>query len=507
MGAQIILDIVPQRITRAAWAGVWDEVRALLEAWPGRLLGHDWGTVAGVPLPMLTRSVERDPGDPTARRITVAGERRTLAAGAVQTLHRDLDRYLGRCPPDAAPPEDILHIAAGALDAADGAARAMPAYPVPPASRRGVPSGHVADGVVQVFGDAPAAPGCALPLLGAALLVEARLPRAALVHGDLDRAEAEAARRWAEEVLGGPIALPVRVDAWRLVERLGTRFSGPALVRAVERLYCCPPSKRDIVLLGLFSREDAEPWWLGKLCTAATARPGAVSELAAAYLEATGDLPRLCGLTCLDARGPRWPPGALVQVLATMRPRPDAAAVEHALALVFGAGAPRLVTAFRTALTSTGAPVSVRPAPDGAHRSFPDLLDGPATLSSPADLTQPQRDRVLALAWLARTLLEASGAPGEAAADRLTQVRAIATSMARSGPALTEDAWAWIEREQDLPLLRFLAAVAALDPADAAGPVARRAIFENRALAAYAAAASADAALMAAVSARVAAVG
>ena len=59
--------------------------------------------------------------------------------------------------------------------------------------------------------------------------------------------------------------------------------------------------------------------------------------------------------------------------------------------------------------------------------------------------------------------------------------------LARGGPILTEDAWDWIDREDDPDLCAFLAALATLEPADAEGAALRRALLENRALCRYAA--------------------
>lgn len=275
MGVLIILDIVPQRIEPRAWAEVWDEARRLLSAHPAELVGYDWITIAGVPLPVYTRGVERSADDPVARRIVVTGDRAAMSAGPQQTVFRDLDRYLARCPPETEPRDDILLAAAGV-----NAARA-PAFPVPTTPPR-AHAAHVRDGMVRVLGDEPCATPCALPLLAAAMVVEARLPRRAMVHGEIDREQAEAARRWAEAVLGPerPIALPVRVDAWRLVERLGSELRGPALVRAVDRLHLAAPGKKDAALLSIFGHAEADAWWLDKRRLAGRAgddRPAASS--------------------------------------------------------------------------------------------------------------------------------------------------------------------------------------------------------------------------------------
>src|SRR6185312_3069512 len=83
--------------------------------------------------------------------------------------------------------------------------------------------------VGRVFGEGEQSPSCQLALLAAAMVVESRFPGDALVSGCFDREKAELARRWASGVLGTSVALPVRVDAWRLAERLGARYAGKAL--------------------------------------------------------------------------------------------------------------------------------------------------------------------------------------------------------------------------------------------------------------------------------------
>lgn len=85
-------------------------------------------------------------------------------------------------------------------------------------------------------------------------------------------------------------------------------------------------------------------------------------------------------------------------------------------------------------------------------------------------------------------------------------LHALATSLARSGPTLTEDAWAWMTREEDPDLLSFLTALAALDAHAGLGTV-RRALLESRVLRHYALGALRNEALMAAVEARIQAAG
>ena len=333
VGVHVVLDIVPQRIDPEAWAEVFEATRALLEAHPARLLGYGFRAVGGVRVPVFTRGVGQGERGSADRRWCVVGDRATLGTGERQRMYRDLGRYVTRVPHRPRAPPIRL---AGARE------RAAPVDILTSWADEGAPPE-----VVRVFGEGEQSEPCRLPLLAAAMVVETRFPRDALASGRFDREQAEAARRWAKGILGHALALPVRVDAWRLIERLGVRLEGAALVRAVDRLYLAEPGVRDAALLGVFGRSEAAPWFAGKLREhAAPGDPGARA-LLAAYLDAAGDLGRLAGLACVDARGPRWPPEAFVAALAWPgsrgpRSRLDGAAVEHALGVVFGEGAATL---------------------------------------------------------------------------------------------------------------------------------------------------------------------
>ena len=73
-----------------------------------------------------------------------------------------------------------------------------------------------------------------------------------MVWGDIDRADAERARRIAAPILGRELALPVRVDALRLIERLRAVYGPRRLAGAFERVYCgaVPISRDALDMLG-----------------------------------------------------------------------------------------------------------------------------------------------------------------------------------------------------------------------------------------------------------------
>ncbi len=378
MGVHVVLDIVPQRIDPAAWADAFEETVRLLAAHPARLLGYGFRFIAGVRVPVFTRGVEQGGHDPAERRWCVVGDRATLGTGERQRMYRDLRRYAARAASPAAEVEgDVLVLVLVPAGEADGGHPPRPALGAP----------------ARVFGEGEQSPSCQLALLAAAMVVEARFPRDALVSGRFDREQAEVARRWASSVLGRAVALPVRVDAWRLVERLSPHFEGKALVRAVDGLYLAEPGPREAALTGIFGR------------SALRAQEGVASARA---------------------------------------PSPPAAA---------------------------DAPAGDVPA-----------IDVLATRTSPAELDGAQRGRIHALARAVQQGVER----GPAASMSVSAQAAVATAVARGGPTLTEDAWDWIEREEDTELRGFLSALAAFDPADQDQAALRRVLLENRALCRYA---------------------
>jgi hypothetical protein len=425
MGGHVVLDIAPRSIDRAAWAEAFEETRRLLDAHPAGLFGYGFRVVAGVRVAVFTRAVVQGGDDPAERRWCLVGDRATLWRGERQRLYRDLGRYAAQVSRDPVPEDAEEDVLFGAANMLPGPSRCPP------------------PGTVRVFGEGEQSEPCRLALLAAAMVVETRFPRQALVSGTFDRIQAEAARRWAKGVLSCTLALPVRLDAFRLVERVGARRDGEALVRAVDRLLLAETGPREAALLGVFGRR-AEPWFAEKL----QEHPVEAEEtrrLLSAYLTATDDRARLRHLACTDGRGPRWPPETFAGALT-------------ALGETRGGG--------DAAISRRGAELQ----PSGAERL--------ASVASPGELDEAERGR---LERLAVSVKEAG--PISTGAAR----RTVAGLLARGGSTLTEDAWDWIDREEDPSICSFLVGLAALDPADADQADLRRALLENRALCRYAA--------------------
>ena len=111
---------------------------------------------------------------------------------------------------------------------------------------------------------------------------------------------------------------------------------------------------------------------------------------------------------------------------------------------------------------------------------------------APSELSAEQQREVQALAFAAIHRRQGATGAQAAAPSSLGLRRAFAVALAQAGPTLTEDAWAWIEREEDLDVLGFLAALATMPARDPEAARLARAIFESRELCRFAVAATRD---------------
>ena len=524
MGVHVKLDIDPGGIDAAVWAEVYDETLRLLKAWPERLVGWRWKTVEGLRVPMYARSLARRRRDPARTYWAVTGDRVTLRTGECQEMHRALEHYGA---PGAACDDILLY-----------------------AARRDDGSG----GPVNVFGRKTQGHSFHFAVLAAAMLVEERFPKHAMVRGDIDRGQAEAARRMAEPILGRPLPLPVRVDAPRLIERLRAGFHRDALMWAFELTYLDDSTARHEAVLRAFEGDAGERWWVESYKRFASHRSLGAIDLLIAWFNAERDLATAARLVCCDERGPRHAPSdfldALLSTWVTLPPtsrapfapllRPEGAAhtvfgllggfifdqsiagrksrcwlqpeaVEAGLRDAFGDAAEALCADLRARSATELARLDreaegARALVERGNARFVDDPDEVPEVRSPAKLGARQREVLEALAWrversLAGLRRDASklavdlGAPGD--------VRClVARMLADGGPTLTERAWTEILASEDADELCWLFVLAGFRAPNDALARTQVALFERPRLRAYARAVGRDPARMAAIDAR-----
>jgi hypothetical protein len=508
MGVHVILEIDPRGIDAEAWAAVHDETLALLEAWRPRLLGWGARTIEGARVPMYQRSLRQGEGDPGGVHWSVVGDRESLETAECQSLYRDLARY-GRRGRRRDPAGDDLVVSAAA------------------------PENEDMSGPARVFGDKTQGHPYHFAVLAAAMVVEERFPRHAMVGGDIDRGQAEEARRLAAPILGRELPLPVRVDGPRLIERLRTRYQGEALAEAFERAFLEDEGARQEAMLRAFPGEDGAALWLRDLGHHEKPDTLGVIRLVISWLNAGRDLRELLRRACLSPDGPRFAPEELVDTLASTwvmvplsarapldafrRPRGAAhsvaslfgsilldmeamgrhlrihltpATIADALAEVFGDRGPAL----HARLTAESAKRErelrahagdVERLVEEAHDAAGDDTERLATLPSVDALGPIQKIGVRAMAWNTRRALASLREDTKTAAllgDLKEAKRALVRVLSTHTPTLTEDAWDAMLGEQDPEVVAWWLALACLSASELHASQVKRALFENPAL-------------------------
>lgn len=204
MGICIHTIVDPSCISRAAWERVYDETVTVLRRWPDPPIRPRYRTIAGVELVVYSRDVvDADGWD-------ICGD----ANSRLRAESIELERGLGVDVPRE-PPSDIV-------------LRAL-ASESPPYSRQGLRW--------LLSNKTQNKPFHGL-VLAVAMLLEHRLPHAALAGGDFTPEQAEEARARLEAILGEAVPLPLAADLPRLRARLEPHLQGAALYEAVQTLSC-----------------------------------------------------------------------------------------------------------------------------------------------------------------------------------------------------------------------------------------------------------------------------
>ncbi|WP_437982568.1 hypothetical protein [Sorangium sp. So ce117] len=511
MGVHVILDIDPRGIDEAEWAATYDATLALLSAWQPRLLGWGWRSIEGVRVAMYMRSLRRDVDDPRRACWSVVGDRDTLQTAECQSLYRDLGRYTARR--DQGPDGDIVVTAA-------------------------MPDKGDTGGPARVFGDKTQGCPYHFAVLAAAMLVEERFPRHAMVWGDIDRGQAEEARRLAAPLLGRELPLPVRVDASRLIERLRARYAAGALPGALKRVFLGEESEQREAMLRAFPGEDGAREWQRALAECKSPASLGAVRLVIAWLNAGRGLRDACRIACLAPEGPRFPPEDFIATLASTWVAVPPPACEPLSALCKPPGAPHTVASLLGAFFLDKAAagrhlrIGIEPRAIAADLSevFGDrgpalaaqLRDKSAAIEAQlrgladdmnafvaeagdlagddtealavlrsADAMGPnQRTWVRAMAWSVMTVLAGlrGGEPkiAEALDDAAQGKRLLVRMLAEGSPVLTEDAWDGVLAESKADVIAWWVALVSMRASELHASQVCRAFLENAELRAYA---------------------
>lgn len=513
MGVHVILEIDPHCIDKSAWAAVYDDTLALLEAWQPRLLGWGQRSIEGIDVPMYTRSIRQDEDDPNEIRWSIVGDRDSLQTAECQSLHRSLGHYADRRSQGTQAREEILITAAR-------------------------PNRDDTVGPVRVFGNKTQGCPYHFAMLAAAMLVEERFPRHAMVWGDIDRGQAEETRRMAAPLLGRELTLPVRVDAPRLIERLRAHYDEDALPGVFARMFLGEMDERHEAMLHAFPGESGARQWQRALADCKSPTSLGAIRLVIAWLNAGRDLRDACRLACIAPRGPRFSPDAFIDAIASTWVAIPLDARESLDVLRKPSGASHTVASllgsFFLDMAALGRHLRIHLTPDSlaadlsaafgdqglalavrlseksvkieaqlrersgdvsafvarASEQSSDDMEALVILRSPVQMRPNQRTWVRLMAWSVMTALASlrDGSPKIAAALGCAEEakRLLVRVLADRGPVLTEDAWDELLAESDVEVLAWWVALVSMQADELHLSQIRRAFFENGELRRYA---------------------
>jgi hypothetical protein len=362
------------------------------------------------------------------------------------------------------------------------------------------------------------------------MLVEERFPLHAMAGGDIDRGQAEEARRLAAPILGRELPLPVRVDAPRLIERLRARYEGEALASAFERAFLDDVGEGQEAMLRAFPGAEGAAVWVRSLAKHKSPSSLGVTRQFVTWLNAGRDVEELCRLACFAPEGPRFSPEGFIDALAStwvavprtarepldvfQRPRGashtvaslfgsflldmeatgrhlrvhvEVTALTAALGAAFGDQGPALAARLlkkseKTATALQERARDVEALVESASANADDDTEALATIRSTEALGPNQRMMVRVMAWNAMKgirSLEEDPKLATIMADWREGKRLLARMLSERGPRLTEDAWDDIVAEQDPEVVGFWLALACMNASELHASQVRRAFFEN----------------------------
>lgn len=289
MGIYLTLDILPHAIDPAAWSDLYEETRAFLAACPQGIVRLRRKAVGKAERIYFSRNLEREDdeaGPDDGHFWTVGGALEDLSSAETFDLYRNLDHYRRSWDGSLTAPgpnDDIL----------------------------------TGMGTRTVFSAKTQGGGCHIPLLGAAMMIETAFPLAAVVSGDIDAETAREAQALVTAVCGRATALPVRVDAVRLLHRLSADRDAAQAMDDFDDLFLGPMDQGLRVLADAFG-EAALASWYGDLMNKNEAWPTRLGgqRMITHWLNAGLSVDRLIELACVDDAGPHADPVELAEALA-----------------------------------------------------------------------------------------------------------------------------------------------------------------------------------------------
>lgn len=508
MGVYLRLTIIPGRINHAEWLDVYEDSLALLHGYPGEMMGIKYEKINSIERRVYSRTIEHDADDPEQRHWHVVGDFQSKATGESFVFYSNLDCYgeMGiRSKNQTDEAEDII------VDIVEE-------------------KGHHC----EVFSSKTQGHPYHIPLLAVAMLVEDHFPEYAHVSGDIDRYQAEQAQAFAKSILKKEIALPICVNSSRLFERIGRHYPGMKAIEYFDQIFRGDRVNKFEALYQLVDGKAFIQYFLDELQHYISPGQLGVIDLSMVWLTVTKDLKTLCELACLNEKGPRFDPIEFSKALAAtwlsieqplrdamkpfrksegeidtidtllgsiifdmgglkgrnMRFYLDEKMVLEILSQLFPDQSTTIENAFKAENQKIKKDLT---ASEKGIQEFiktsnndPEAGDGSSfiLLKSAKELSERQRVMLQSIAYgLANAAARLFKKYPEILKGSSQQLRKkIVAVTNKQGLTLTEDAWKWIDRENDPELLKLILILVSVDSHEQRFSNIKRGLLENRKL-------------------------
>lgn len=278
MGTYIGLSLLPKGVSQLHWGKVYEESLELLNAFPfADIIEKDY---FGLTIPVFVQAKEKVK---QKKFWQFCGDLNSKKYGETFKLYKDISVYKKSIESDER--KDIL------LE-------------------------NQAQHIVNIFDSKTQGHEYHLYILAIAMLIESRLPKYALVSGNIDYKQCVKAKEWADMHLSTPIDLPVRVNAERLLSRFSHINNDVDKIEILERWLIADQEKKFEMIFNLFSRESFVQWYLRNLRSYSSPVQVGSLKLMIYYLNIVKDIKSLIYLACKHEDGPEFHSLEMIKAIA-----------------------------------------------------------------------------------------------------------------------------------------------------------------------------------------------
>jgi len=208
--SRVYLNVIEERVSRAAWGRIYERARRVAKQWQPRPLAPGWRQVGKERVAQYVLDIETEYG------LSIIGDAESRTTGECFTFSPRVGGAASRCG------------AEGSLGTADDVLLAV-------ARQHEL----MAEEPAELFGEKTLGLPYHTLIVALGLLVENSLPGTAVVNGEITVSAGNEARRGLASILGEVFELPVVTDAERVRKRLAPSMNTDALEEAIDSL--CPP--------------------------------------------------------------------------------------------------------------------------------------------------------------------------------------------------------------------------------------------------------------------------